>query len=151
MIYQGLKKHPVREVIVHCSDTKPSWFLGKTSAQKVSEIRRWHITERKWKDIGYHYVIDRDGTVVQGRPETVIGAHVADHNSGTLGICLIGGFGCNENDPFIKHFTTEQQKALKGLIANISARTDLQKVTGHNDYAPKACPGFRVKAQEWMP
>ena len=55
------------EIIIHCSATPPGWMSGNTAAEKVNEIRRWHVKERKFADIGYHYIVDRDGTVVTQR------------------------------------------------------------------------------------
>lgn len=146
MIYQGAKRYPVTEAIVHCADTRPEWMAGKASSAKVAEIRLWHTRDRGWKDIGYHWIIDRDGTVLPGRAETVIGAHVAGHNSGTIGICLVGGYGSNEKDAFSKHFTPAQDAALVKLLGEIGKRTTLKKISGHNQYAAKACPGFNVPA-----
>ena len=85
-LYQGAT--PVREIIIHCSATPPGWMAGRSAADKVAAIRRWHIEDRGWSDIGYHWVIDRDGTLVRGRPETVVGAHTQGHNTGSIGICL---------------------------------------------------------------
>ena len=121
----------------------------RPTTEKVAEIRRWHVQQRGWRDIGYHWVIDRDGGVAPGRPETEIGAHVEGHNAGTIGICLLGGYGASANDIFEMNFTAAQAAAVKQLIAGIIGRTAIRKVSGHNDYAAKACPGFRVA--EWMP
>lgn len=148
MIYQGSARHPVREIIVHCSDTPPSWMAGRDIADQRKEIRRWHVEERGWKDIGYHWIIGRDGRVAMGRQETVIGAHVEGHNSGTIGICLIGGKGSNSTDAFSKHFTPAQDVTLRQLIQGIGMRTQITKVSGHNDYAARACPGFKVST--WL-
>jgi N-acetyl-anhydromuramyl-L-alanine amidase AmpD len=79
-----------------------------------------------------------------GRRETDIGAHVVDHNRGTIGICLIGGHGADADDQFGEHFTAPQARTLRALIADIRSRTQIARVTGHNTYAAKACPGFRV-------
>ena len=65
---------------------------------------------------------------------------------GTLGICLLGGYGASADDLFAKNFTAAQAAAAKRLIAEIKGRTAIQKVSGHNDYAAKACPGFSVAA-----
>lgn len=150
MIYQGAARHPVREIIVHCSATRPDWYKSLSLNAKRDEIRRWHTDPppkgNGWKDIGYHWLIDRDGAVLSGRPETVIGSHVAGHNSGSIGICLIGGHGSSESDPFLRNFTAAQDVTLRQLIAGISARTRITKVSGHNQYAAKACPGFNVPA-----
>lgn len=146
MIYQGSARYPVDEIIVHCAATRPDWMAGNTFAQRFAEIRRWHVQDRGWKDIGYHWVIDRDGAIMPGRKETVIGAHTADDNKnrGTIGICLLGGHGSSERDQFAENFTAEQDRALRGLIASIGLRTQIKRVMGHNSYAAKACPGFNV-------
>ena len=134
----------VDTIFVHCSATRPAWMADKPLSEKVAEIRRWHVEERKWKDVGYHWIIDRDGMVARGRPENVVGSHVSGHNSGSIGICLIGGHGSNENDPFEKNFTPEQDAVLRDLIEDIKDRTPIKKVRGHNEVAAKACPGFNV-------
>ena len=153
VIYQGSARYPVDEIIVHCSATRPDWMAGATLAAQVAEIRRWHTTPeaqggRGWKDIGYHWIIGRDGKVAQGRSEKVIGAHVIDHNRGTIGICLIGGASSTETDPFGRNFTGAQDVTLRQMIQGISMRTRIRRISGHNQYAAKACPGFNVPA--WL-
>jgi len=145
MIFQGKARYPVTEIILHCADTRPEWMAGRRIAEKVAEIRRWHVEQRGWRDIGYHWVIDRDGIVAPGRPEDQIGAHVEGHNAGTIGVCLLGGYGAKANDPFEKNFTPLQAVAVRRLIGKIADRATIRKVSGHNDYAAKACPGFRVR------
>jgi hypothetical protein len=144
MIHQGAARHPVREIILHCSATRPDWLGASPLSAKLAEIRRWHMQDRGWRSIGYHWLIDFDGQRAAGRPETEIGAHVEGHNRGTIGICLIGGHGADADDTFGDHFTPAQARALRALIADIRSRTQIAKVTGHNTYAAKACPGFRV-------
>ena len=56
---------PISEIIVHCSATRPEWCASTTTAAKVAEIRRWHVSDRGWRDIGYHYVIDRNGVLAR--------------------------------------------------------------------------------------
>ena len=149
MIYQGSNRYPVTGIVVHCTDTPADWKVGQKTSVKVAEVRRWHIEERGWKDIGYHWLIDRDGTVAAGRAETVIGAHVAKHNAGTIGISLFGGKGSALHDGFYRHFTTAQDYALRKLIASIKARTRIEWVKGHNQFdIGKACPGFWVP--DWL-
>ena len=134
----------VDEIIVHCSATRPSWMEHNSLEAKVAEIRDWHKA-RGFDDIGYHWIIDRDGSVLEGRQERRTGAHVKNRNASTIGICLIGGFGSSANDQFADHFTPEQDVALRELIDQIKGRHAIKKVSGHNDYdAGKACPGFRV-------
>lgn len=147
MIYQGSARYPVREIIVHCSATQPDWMAGRPIAEKLAEIRRWHKANG-WNDIGYHWIIDRDGKVLAGRAENIIGAHTIGKNTGTIGTCLIGGYGSAETDAFGKNFTTQQDITLRQMIEAISSRTGIERISGHNQYAAKACPGFNVPA--WL-
>lgn len=136
---------PVTEIIVHCTATPPDWRGKQPFSLKVAEIRRWHVEERGWSDIGYHYLIDRPGTLAVGRPLDRVGAHVAGHNIGTIGICLLGGAGSAATDQFSDNYTPEQEAALRQLIAELKAKyPSIKKVSGHNEYAAKACPGFNV-------
>jgi len=131
-------------IIIHCAVTRPKWWEGKTSQEKVDEVRRWHVEDRGWSDIGYHYMIDRDGTVVEGRPLERAGAHARGHNASSVGICLFGGHGSSRNDAFDENFTTAQDAALRGLIQRLETRFTIRKIIGHNEVSAKACPGFQV-------
>ncbi|MGR3593127.1 MAG: N-acetylmuramoyl-L-alanine amidase [Limimaricola soesokkakensis] len=148
LIRQGAAGHPVREVVLHCSATPSDWMQDRPFAEQVAEIRRWHVEGNGWRDIGYHHLIGRGGEHAVGRPETAIGAHVAGRNNGTIGICLIGGHGSSERDRFADHFTQAQERTLRQLIGEISSRTAIGLITGHNQYAAKACPGFHVPS--WL-
>jgi N-acetylmuramoyl-L-alanine amidase len=140
---------PITEIIVHCTATRPDWWASRTTADKVNEVRTWHVRDRGWRDIGYHYLIDRDGTVATGRPVDQVGAHVAGKNTGTIGIALFGGHNSHPDDEFGQHFTPAQDAALRKLIAELRERFPaVMKVSGHNQYAAKACPGFYVP--DWM-
>lgn len=66
----------------------------------------------------------------------------------TIGICLIGGHGAGRRDRFSDHFTDAQERTLRALIAEIAGRTAIDLVSGHNQYAAKACPGFDVPS--WL-
>ena len=126
------------EIIVHCTATPE----GRDYS--LETIRKWHL-ERGWNDIGYHYVVHPDGVIDAGRPEGKVGSHVAGHNSGTLGIVYVGGVAADGKTP--KDTRTAAQKAAlldlaEALIAKYPA---IKKVTGHNQYAAKACPSFDVR------
>lgn len=56
---------------------------------KKTDIERWHI-QRGFSQIGYHKVIEKNGTIVSGRPETEQGAHAKGANNASLGVCVIG-------------------------------------------------------------
>lgn len=141
---------PLAEIIVHCTATKVEWMAGKPTSAKVREIDRWHKEAPNfWSGIGYHDVIDRDGTVAEGRALTKTGAHVRGHNAGTIGVSLVGGHGSSENDKFSDNFTPQQDAALRTYIKDRQSQyPTISKISGHNEYAAKACPGFNV--QKWL-
>ena len=107
-------------------------------------IDRWH-RQRGFLRIGYHYVILRDGTVQKGRLDTEIGAHVEGHNSGSLGICMVGGLndttGKSENN-----FTDVQFDSLKVLLTKLKVSNPEAVVLGHRDFpnVAKDCPCCNV-------
>lgn len=137
----------INEIIIHCSATPVNWMSGAEAQAKVNEIRRWHVEERKWSDIGYSHIIDRDGTVALGRPIEKAGAHTKGRNSNSIGICLIGGHGGSANDVFGDNFTQAQDNALRTLIAGLKREyPSIEKISGHNQYAAKACCCFNVPA-----
>lgn len=138
----------VNTVWIHCAATRPNWMTGAHIADKVAAIRSWHVSGNGWRDIGYHWIIDRDGTVAPGRPETVQGAHVAGYNQDSLGVCLLGGHGSVQDGIFSDNFTQAQADALRRLLRDIEARHGKVRVRGHNEVANKACPGFNV--QRWL-
>lgn len=138
----------IDEIVVHCTATNRTWYANRSAEEVVAEIRRWHTEERGWSDIGYHAIIHRDGSVAHGRPDWRKGAHVGGHNSTTLGIALVGGRGGTSDEPIRRNYTAEQEQALIDLIKEYKDKYPaINKVTGHNTYASKACPCFNV--EEW--
>jgi hypothetical protein len=138
---------PISEIIIHCTATRADWWADKTTAQKVAEVRKWHVEGRGWSDIGYHFLIDRDGTVKEGRPVERTGAHVKGHNTGTIGISLFGGHGGEKDGSFEDNFTVEQGEALRRLVSRLQAEHGPNlKLSGHHEYANKACPCFDVRS-----
>lgn len=137
----------IDEIIIHCTATFPNWREGQRTSTKVREVKRWHVEDRGWSDIGYHYLIDRDGTVQDGRPIRRAGAHVKGHNSNSIGISLFGGKGGTASDQFQDNFTEDQEQALIALIADLRERfPEITKISGHNQHAAKACPCWSVPA-----
>lgn len=139
-------------ITVHCSDTRPDWMSDKSGADRVAEIRRWHVGDNGWRDIGYNHIIDRDGTIYNGRDVDddgdsfeEVGAHAKGHNSASVGVCLIGGHGSAATDAFSDHFTEAQNKALRAYMLDaMDYYPTIKKVQGHNEISAKACPGFHV-------
>ena len=98
----------IKKIIVHCSATPEGRDVSTT------EIKRWHTEERGWSDIGYHWVIRRDGTIEPGRDQTLVGSHARQVNGTSLGICLVGGLG--DNNKWENNFTQAQFVSLKALL-----------------------------------
>lgn len=130
----------ITKIIIHCAATPE----GKDYT--VEQIRNWHVKGRGWKDIGYHYVIYRDGSVHNGRPVEQIGAHTSGQNANSIGICYIGGI-TNDGKKTPKDTRTPAQKL--ALVQLIKKLKELYGGTitihGHNEFANKACPSFKVK------
>lgn len=127
----------ITEIIIHCADTPEGRDV------KADEIRRWHKNERGWSDIGYHYVIDLDGTIEAGRDIETAGAHCTGHNAKSIGICYVGGCDAQMQP---KDTRTEAQKAsLLLLLKYLRQRYPAAKIYGHRDFAQKACPSFDAK------
>lgn len=139
----------IDEIIVHCTATRPEWWAGHTAEQKREECKRWHTEERGWSDIGYHYLIDRDGTLTEGRPIELSGAHARGHNKHSVGISLWGGHGGDQDDLFEENFTPEQDRALRKLIAQLRMEYPaITRIRGHNEISSKMCPCFQVS--KWL-
>jgi hypothetical protein len=139
----------ITEINVHCSDTLPNWLASGGLDAQFKEIRRWHVIDNGWPEIAYHYVIGRDGNIKRGRPHKMVGSFEPRVNAKAIGICLIGGRKSSPTDPFEKHYTPEQDETLRKLIDRLQRDyPGIKKVTGHNDYANRACPGFKV--QRWL-
>lgn len=110
----------------------------------ASEIREWHL-DRGWSDIGYHYVIRRDGNIDKGRPVDRAGAHARGQNHDSIGICLIGGMNDAKSGPD-SNFTMAQYATLARLRVTMEEEYGTLGWHGHREFSPKNCPGFDVRA-----
>jgi hypothetical protein len=128
----------VNKIIIHCSATPQDRNV------LVSEIKRWHVEERGWSDIGYHFVIELDGSVRIGRPIQIKGAHVKGNNHDSIGVCYVGGVDLDMNP---KDTRTECQKeSLVNLLVDLKD-TYGGIIEGHRDYSKKSCPSFDAKKE----
>lgn len=125
----------IDKIIIHCSATKE----GKDF--HASDIDKWH-KERGFNKIGYHYVVDLDGTIEKGRGENEVGAHCTGHNAHSIGICYIGGL--DENGKAKDTRTEAQKKALLELIISLLIKYPQAIIYGHNELSKKDCPCFNV-------
>ncbi len=114
----------------------------------VKAIQEFHQDGRGWSDIGYHFVVDMAGNIYQGRPETVLGAHVGGANTGNIGVCILGCYHPPEtNWTCLDEMTYETEKSLVHLYAWISDTYGINAtlLKGHRDYfGTTSCPGDNV-------
>lgn len=130
-------RRSTQHLIIHCTATPE----GKDFT--VADITRWH-KQRGFETIGYHYVIYRDGSVREGRPENAVGAHCSGYNSTSIGICYIGG--CTPDGKHAKDTRTPEQKnALRSLLIRLKTKYPHATIHGHYEFAAKACPSFSVR------
>lgn len=136
----------IRYIVVHCAASQ------NTPSTTKQSIERYHINARGWSHIGYHYVIENSGAVVQALPETQRGIHVGagNVNQHSIAICMVGGVNA-DNVP-TANFTERQLAALRQLINEVSGRYPNAELKGHRDFnhlypdprRRKACPSFDV-------
>lgn len=155
----------IKLIVIHCAASKNGRPLKNDRESAAQVIDRWHKDRgflrsaaraaecnRHLKHIGYQFVIDADGTVESGRAVGEVGAHVAGHNTGSIGICLVG----------TDAFTPVQWEKLTVLVGTLRATYPAAKICGHRDLSPdlngdgtiqprewtKICPGFTVA--DWL-
>lgn len=124
----------ITKIIIHCSASE--------RIADAASIKRVHTQKppqgRGWKDIGYHYVVTKDGKVESGRKEEEIGAHAEGHNSDSIGVCLGGD----------KSFTIVQLEALRSIVRQLLAKYSLPvtKALCHYevDTKGKTCPNLQA-------
>lgn len=129
----------INQIIWHCAATKEGVDVS------METIRAWH-KRQGWRDIGYHYVIELDGAVKEGRPLKLQGSHAKGHNRNSIGICYVGGVDKNMKPKDTR--TPEQKAALYKLTEELLGQFPGATVHGHNEFAAKACPSFDVQ-KDW--
>lgn len=130
----------ITHIVVHYSATYPD------QNTTIADIDRMHRA-RGFNGPGYHWFYRRNGMEEQGRPESVVGAHVGGQNSGKLGLCWEGGIErASGPNVGVNNMTAEQEKALIARIRAIKKRHPNAEVVGHLDLAPTQCPAFDVPA-----
>lgn len=156
---------PISLIVIHCSASSDGRQLGSRTHSAAAVIDSWHAQRGFQRQraaragfnpdlaaIGYHFVLDTDGSKHTGRAIAEAGAHVQGFNSQSIGICLVG----------TSRFTRAQWDALHSLVKALKAQYPAARVVGHRDLSPdkdgdgtvepaewlKACPGFNVA--DWL-
>ncbi len=123
----------ITEIIVHCTATPAGRRVS------VADIDSWH-RQRGFNGIGYHYVVELDGHIAQGRPVHLAGAHCKGHNSNSIGVVYVGGLDADGRATDTR--TAAQRKALAGLLGDLRKLYPGAAIHGHRDFAAKDCPCF---------
>lgn len=111
------------------------------------EIDTWHRA-KGWDGVGYHFVIEGDGTIRVGRPLDTPGAHARGHNADSVGICVVGN-----NQVAQYRWTGPQVDALRRLVHGLcTVFPTIRFVSGHGHLAGSAtaCPGLTLTQLEEM-
>lgn len=128
----------IDEIIVHCTATKEG------ADYHVSDIDKWHRA-LGWDGCGYHFVIALDGSIEIGRPLEKAGAHCSGHNARSIGVAYVGGLASAGRPADTR--TAAQRESLAALMIVLKRIFKIKKISGHNEYAAKACPCFDVKSE----
>ena len=144
LIPQRLKKseRKITEIIIHCSATPD----GKDYT--VDDIRRWH-KQRGYSDVGYHYIVYRNGILAQGRDVNTIGAHASGHNAHSIGICYIGGMSADNTRPEDTR-TLRQKGRLLSLLVDLRKLYPNARIIGHRDLSEDKNGDGIIESSEWM-
>lgn len=127
---------------------------ARSGVERVRAIYEYHARNRGWGDVGYHYLIDEEGQMYEGKAggKYVVGGHAYCHNVNTVSIALLGNFE-------VEKPTQDQMKALQWLIDDLAEEYDVNldenatyhgqtyssPILGHGDLLSTSCPGFYVR------
>lgn len=136
---------PVRYVTVHHDglDRLETGTSMQAMADRIDLYRTGHRA-KGWGDIGYHFVIDRAGTVWEGRELKWQGAHVKDRNEGNVGILVMGNFEIQQ--PTAAQLSTLHEH-LRAVCAYFSV--PWTRVFSHREWpgAQTLCPGRNLQRE----
>lgn len=126
----------VTRITVHHAGGKPVWFTAASKTYRMLESIRGGHRSQGWADIGYHFIVDRGGRVIQGRPLIYQGAHVSQNNEHNVGVMVLGNF--DKQRP-----ATAQTHALHATLNALASayRVPVSRVYTHQELRPTACPG----------
>jgi N-acetylmuramoyl-L-alanine amidase len=136
------KRTATTKIIWHCTATPEGREVT------LADLRKWHVEDNGWLDIGYHYLVQLPGHILPCRGEQYVGAHCKGENHDSIGIVYSGGL-MNDGSMRAKDTRTPQQiEAMYNLTQGLLDKYNLtwDDVYGHNQFAAKACPSFDVPA-----
>lgn len=141
-------KRVITDIIIHCTATPEG------QDYTVEQIRADHKA-RGFADVGYHYIIYRDGSIHLGRNIDIAGAHCKNHNSHSIGVAYVGGLEYKKGVPY-KNLkakdtrTPEQKTVLLNLLRQLRETYPSARIKGHRDYSPDKNKNGTVEPSEWI-
>jgi len=133
-------EHTLERLTVHHTAVE---LVDNTGAPaRVRAHQRYHQETQGWPDLAYHFVVDRNGHVYEGRPVDAVGDTGTTYDpTGHFLVVAEGNF--ETQTP-----TEPQLAAVASMLAWASREHDVPATTlgGHRDYAETACPGASLGA-----
>jgi hypothetical protein len=121
---------------VHHTETPTNDSMSP--AARLRQIQAYHMDVKGWCDIGYHYLMSRDGQLWEGRRDTLLGAHAGGNNTGNIGISVMGS---HDATPITETQINSIAKLIKGISDQRGIAINRTKIKGHREYNPTTCPG----------
>lgn len=129
-------------IVIHCTATHEGVDYS------VDQIREWHVRDRGFRDIGYHFFIHLDGKIEKGRSIDTPGAHAKGYNTHSIGIVYVGGLS-KEGKPKDTR-TVAQLHALRRCVETLKIAFGIEEVVGHRDLSVDLNGDGMISANEWM-
>jgi hypothetical protein len=129
--------HEITHVTLHHTGSAEPLRPGDDPARILRGLQSWGARERNWWDVPYHFLIDLDGRVHEGRDWRFMGeTNTAYDPAGHFLISVIGNYE-------VQQPTSAQIEAIADLMAWAVTRFDLplSRIGGHYDHATTSCPG----------
>ena len=103
--------------------------------ETMRSLQNEHMDVNGWADIAYHFAIDKAGVIYEGRDIGARGASVAGHNTGTIGVVVMGNF--EQESPL-----DVQLAALQSLLNWLAQQYTLSHLAAHGEFnLESVCPG----------
>jgi len=138
--------HGITKITIHHSAVLARNDSMSRTRAVLRSIQNGHMRGRGWGDIGYHYLIDRQGRIWEGRRLAWQGAHAGNptSNRGNIGICLLGNFtGTGDG----QHPSSAQLEAMEYLVIDLATRHNVpvSRVLTHREIRATDCPGANLQ------
>jgi N-acetylmuramoyl-L-alanine amidase len=130
-------------ITIHHDGMPPVMLHSQSqNRERIRQIRNLHVNNNGWGDIGYHFIIDRNGQIWEGRPLKWQGAHVRNQNPGNLGVMCLGNFE-------IESPSHAQLETLTSYVVALAThhRVPLRRIVTHQELASTLCPGRNLQRQ----